>query len=113
MKEDLQKSLAAIHTLNWAHMTEDYLFLVKHQVFEYYRRYKTIEKLRSVFTTTEIVLHVAVSYNEKLPWENGDLLYYISLYTKLEEHDIKVLLSVMSKQILDAKVALKHKDDLK
>lgn len=111
-KEELQKSLTAIHTLNWLHKADQYLFLIKHQVFHYYRRHKTIEKMRQHFTTTEIVLHVAVWYNEELPWESSDMLYYIHMYTKLEEYDIKVLLTVMSKQIMDAKLILKHKDDL-
>lgn len=110
--EELQKSLTAIHTLNWLHKADQYLFLIKHQVFNYYRKHKTIEKMRMHFTTTEIALHVAAWYNEELPWESSDMIYYISLYTKLEEYDIKVLLTVMSKQIMDAKTALKHKDDL-
>lgn len=112
MKEELRKSLTAIHTLNWAHKTEDYLFLVKHEVFNYYRKYKSVEKLKSNFTITEIVLHVAASYNDELPWENSDILYYISLYTNLEAYNIEVLLTVMSKQIMDAKIALQHKNDL-
>ena len=112
MKDELKKSLTAIHTLNWAHKTEDYLFLVKHEVFNYFRKYKSIEKLRTDFTTTEIVLHLATWYNEELPWESSDLLYYISLYTELEENEIKFLLNVMRREIMDAKIALNHKNDL-
>lgn len=111
-KEELQKGITAILTLDWVHKADQFLFLINHQVFEYFRRHKTIEQLRIHFTTTEIVLHVAASYDEDLPWENSDILYYIGLYTNLKEYDIKVLMTVMRKQIMDAKCALEHKDDL-